>query len=97
MLGDLEDSTSLSATEIDEDATENSAVAKLMNQIITDAIRQGAGDIYIEPHETEVRVRFRIDGVCMEVMTAPEEDPSSAHQPAQDQLGHGHRRAPDTP
>ena len=71
MLGDLEDSTSLSSTEIDEDANENSAVAKLMNQIITDAIRQGAGDIYIEPHETEVRIRFRIDGVCMEIMTAP--------------------------
>ena len=42
-----------------------------MNQIITEAIRQGAGDIYIEPQETELRVRYRIDGVCQEVMRSP--------------------------
>jgi type IV pilus assembly protein PilB len=42
-----------------------------MNQIVTDAIRQGAGDIYIEPHEREMRVRFRIDGVCREIFVSP--------------------------
>jgi type IV pilus assembly protein PilB len=50
---------------------EESAVARFMNQVITDAIRQGAGDIYIEPSETEVRVRFRIDGVCQEINKLP--------------------------
>jgi len=70
MIGDLEDATRVSV-EQDEDASGESAVAKLMNQIVTDAIRQGAGDVYIEPHESEVRVRFRIDGVCREVFSAP--------------------------
>ncbi len=70
MLGDLEDSVVVRETE-DDEGGENSAVAKLMNQIITDAIRQGAGDIYIEPYEHEMRVRFRIDGVCQEIFSSP--------------------------
>ncbi len=71
MLGDLEDATRVSVEETDEDAGEDTGVAKLMNQVVTDAIRQGAGDVYIEPHETEVRIRFRIDGVCREILTVP--------------------------
>ncbi|MBE0417219.1 MAG: Flp pilus assembly complex ATPase component TadA, partial [Coriobacteriia bacterium] len=72
MVGDLEDSVSVSDEGADEDADDESApVAKLMNLIITEGIRQGAGDIYIEPHEHELRVRFRIDGVCQEVFRSP--------------------------
>ncbi len=72
MLGEVADSmANVEVTESEDDAGENSAVAKLMNQIITDAIRQGAGDVYIEPYETEMRVRYRIDGVCKEMMSAP--------------------------
>jgi type IV pilus assembly protein PilB len=71
MLGDLEDSIRTKDSEDDEEAGANSAVAKLMNQIVTEAIRQGAGDIYIEPGEHEMRIRFRIDGVCQEMFTAP--------------------------
>ncbi|HET6351956.1 MAG TPA: ATPase, T2SS/T4P/T4SS family [Coriobacteriia bacterium] len=72
MLGELDDQNVSSAKdEDDEAAQEESAVAKLMNQIVTEAIRQGAGDVYIEPQEHEMRVRFRIDGVCREVFTAP--------------------------
>ncbi len=71
MLGDLEESVTTVERETEqEDESESSAVAKLMNQIITDAIRQGAGDVYIEPHENEMRVRFRIDGVCRVVFTS---------------------------
>ena len=55
----------------EEEQGEESAVARLMNQIVTDAIRQGAGDIYIEPQEHELRVRYRIDGVCQTVLTTP--------------------------
>lgn len=56
----------------DEDAEdEDSAVAKLMNLIVTEGIRQGAGDIYIEPFEHELRVRYRVDGVCQEIFRSP--------------------------
>lgn len=71
MLGDLEEAVSVGKRAEEEDTGENSTVAKLMNQIITDAIRQGAGDIYIEPGEFESRVRYRIDGVCQVIQTAP--------------------------
>lgn len=70
MLGDLEGSSDEDEGE-DDGLGEDSTVAKLMNQIVTDAIRQGAGDVYIEPHENQMRIRFRIDGVCREIMSAP--------------------------
>lgn len=73
MLDDVEDSLYTDEDEDDgEDAEgEGSAAAKLLNQIVTEAIRQGAGDIYIEPQETEMRVRYRVDGVCQEIFTNP--------------------------
>ena len=72
MVGDLEDSVGVVSDEEDgEVSDENAPVAKLMNFMITEGIRQGAGDIYVEPRETEMRVRFRIDGVCQEVFSQP--------------------------
>ncbi len=56
------------------DATDvegTSGVAKLMNAVVTEAIRQGAGDIFVEPQDSELRVRYRVDGVCQEVMRSP--------------------------
>ncbi len=72
MMGDLEEALSVGADDEDEDSGDAEApVAKLMNLVITEGIRQGAGDIYLEPHEHEMRVRFRIDGVCQEVFRSP--------------------------
>ena len=72
MVGDLGGSSAEADREAEEAAEEEEApVAKLMNLIITEAIRQGAGDIYVEPLEDELRVRYRIDGVCQEVMRSP--------------------------
>lgn len=53
------------------EAEGDAPVVQLLNHIVTDAIRQGAGDIYIEPGEDDLRVRYRIDGVCQEVMRGP--------------------------
>ncbi|MCE5202692.1 MAG: Flp pilus assembly complex ATPase component TadA [Actinomycetia bacterium] len=71
MVGDIEDVSVETEREEEAAADEEAPVAKLMNLIITEAIRQGAGDIYIEPFENELRVRYRIDGVCQEVMRSP--------------------------
>lgn len=54
-----------------ERATEDAPVVKLVNAILTDAIRKGASDIHIEPYEKAFRVRFRIDGVLYEIMRPP--------------------------
>ena len=71
MVGDLEQQVGPAGEEEGEEGGEDSVVARLMNQIVTEAIRTGAGDVYIEPEEREVRVRFRVDGVCRVVNTLP--------------------------
>jgi type IV pilus assembly protein PilB len=57
--------------EVEAEVGEESVVSKLLNLIITQAITQGAGDIYLEPQDNDIRVRFRVDGVCQEVMRSP--------------------------
>lgn len=54
-----------------EKATEDAPVVKLVNAVLTDAIKKGASDIHIEPYEKTFRVRFRIDGVLYEIMKPP--------------------------
>lgn len=54
-----------------EKASEDAPVVKLVNLILTDAIKRNASDIHIEPYETTFRVRYRIDGVLYEVMKPP--------------------------
>ena len=46
-------------------------IVKLVNLILTDAVRKGASDIHLETYEREFRVRYRIDGVLYSVMTPP--------------------------
>ncbi len=50
---------------------EDAPVVKLVNLILTDAIKKTASDIHIEPYEKSFRVRYRIDGVLYEVMKPP--------------------------
>src|SRR5437870_2604829 len=54
-----------------ERAAEEAPIIKLVNLILTDAVKRGASDIHIEPYEKELRVRFRIDGVLQAVMNPP--------------------------
>ncbi len=50
---------------------EDAPVVKLVNLILTDAIKKVASDIHIEPYEKSFRVRYRIDGLLYEVMKPP--------------------------
>jgi type IV pilus assembly protein PilB len=54
-----------------EKATEDAPVVRLVNAILSDAIRKSASDIHLEPYESSCRVRFRIDGVLYEIMKPP--------------------------
>ncbi|MCS6925012.1 MAG: GspE/PulE family protein [Candidatus Binatia bacterium] len=51
----------------------DSAVVRLVNQIILDACRRGASDIHIEPYgeAQETLIRFRVDGHCHEYLKVP--------------------------
>ncbi len=47
-------------------SSEDSPVVKLVNRILDEAVRNRTSDIHIEPMEDRVRLRYRIDGVCVE-------------------------------
>lgn len=56
-----------SITEEDEDAP----IIKLCNLIINEAVNMRASDIHVEPFESRVRIRYRIDGVLVERDSPP--------------------------
>jgi type IV pilus assembly protein PilB len=62
----------MGANEDEEDAfadeVDNSPIVLLVNQIIEGGVRQRASDIHIEALESNVRVRYRIDGALKQVM-----------------------------
>jgi len=51
--------------------SEDAPIVKLVNSVLAEALRRGASDIHIEPFETKLRVRYRIDGVLHDVMSPP--------------------------
>ena len=51
---------------------EEASIVKFVNRIISEADRQGATDIHIEPQETELRIRYRIDGMLHKVDVPPQ-------------------------
>ena len=68
VLEDQDDDADVGAlAAMDDDAP----VVKLVNSLLSEALRRGASDIHIEPYETRVRVRYRVDGVLHEVMNPP--------------------------
>jgi type II secretory ATPase GspE/PulE/Tfp pilus assembly ATPase PilB-like protein len=47
------------------------SVIKFLNQVLMDAIKQGATDIHFEPFEDDLRIRYRIDGILYGVQCPP--------------------------
>ncbi len=54
-----------------DDVVIDQPVIRLVNMIISQAVDRKASDIHLEPSETELGVRYRIDGVLHEIMTVP--------------------------
>ncbi|MEZ5993395.1 MAG: ATPase, T2SS/T4P/T4SS family [Planctomycetota bacterium] len=50
---------------------EEGYVAQLVQLLITDAIKQRASDIHVEPMEEKLRIRYRVDGECEEMEAPP--------------------------
>lgn len=60
------------AKQAEEDTeVDDAPVVKFVNKCLLDAIKKGASDLHFEPYEKMYRVRFRIDGVLMEVAKPP--------------------------
>ena len=57
-----------------EDLLDNAArapVIKLVNLMLFDAVKAGASDVHVQPYESDVIVRLRIDGVLYDTFTLP--------------------------
>lgn len=50
------------------DDIKNAPAVKMVDQILTDAIKRKVSDIHIEPYEEVIRVRYRIDGMLKEIL-----------------------------
>ena len=66
----LEDGTASPAIE-DESDVEDAPIVKYIQKLLTDAIGAGASDIHFEPYERYYRVRYRVDGILMEIAQPP--------------------------
>ncbi len=53
------------------EAEDDAPIIRLINALLTEAIRENASDIHIESFETHLSVRFRIDGVLREILQPP--------------------------
>ncbi|MCD6174749.1 MAG: type II/IV secretion system protein [Planctomycetes bacterium] len=52
--------------QVSDSETDDGPIVRLANLIIDEAVRMGASDIHVEPMADRVRIRYRIDGVCIE-------------------------------
>jgi type IV pilus assembly protein PilB len=69
---DSDDPTSAPAEIVDlRESADDAPVIKLVNQIVAQAVDRGASDVHLEPDGTQLRVRFRIDGVLLETANVP--------------------------
>jgi general secretion pathway protein E len=84
MVGDLDERMDLKAVadELPEpedllESEDDAPIIRLINALLTEAVKEGASDIHVEPYENRLVVRFRIDGVLREVL-APQKAIASA-------------------
>ncbi len=72
-IKDGKDDVSYKDIGAEELATEDEEgyVSQLVQVLITDAIKQRASDIHVEPMEEKLRIRYRIDGNCVEIEAPP--------------------------
>ena len=52
-------------------ATDDAPIIQLVNKIVTQALRDRASDIHIEPTDGRIRIRYRVDGALREVLSLP--------------------------
>jgi len=51
------------------DSTSQAPVIRLVNMVLTQAVKRRASDVHIEPYKSDVQIRYRVDGVLYEVLT----------------------------
>jgi type IV pilus assembly protein PilB len=54
-------------------ATDDAPIVQVVNRVITQALRDRASDVHLEPQDNRLRIRFRIDGALHDVISLPED------------------------
>jgi type IV pilus assembly protein PilB len=67
----LEDGTAQPAQADEDSEVEDAPVVRYIQKVLIDAITTGASDIHFEPYERYYRIRYRLDGILMEVAQPP--------------------------
>jgi type IV pilus assembly protein PilB len=69
----IHDETQDDAAQVIElrESADDAPVVKLVHSVIADAVRRGASDVHFEPRASNMRVRFRVDGVVFDSTTVP--------------------------
>ncbi len=68
---DIGGSQSLKVEDIENGSLNNAPVAKIVNLILDYAVKHGASDVHIEPRESKISVRYRVNGILDEKLTLP--------------------------
>ena len=63
--------TAFTSNQLGDDSVSSAPTIRLVNSIIERAVLERASDIHLEPHETELLVRMRIDGIMQDILTVP--------------------------
>ena len=63
--------TAFTSNQLGDDSVSSAPTIRLVNSIIERAVVERASDIHLEPHETELLVRMRIDGIMQDILTVP--------------------------
>jgi type IV pilus assembly protein PilB len=72
VLGETgEEPAAAEPTESPAEDGEEAPVVRLVNLVLSQALKDRASDVHIEPTESEMRVRYRVDGALQTVMTLP--------------------------
>jgi general secretion pathway protein E len=53
------------------ESQDDAPIIRLINGVLAEGVRIGASDIHVEPFESALRVRFRVDGVMREAVRLP--------------------------
>jgi type IV pilus assembly protein PilB len=69
--GDDDDQDSSFGGGVPAGADDEAPIVKLVNRVLADAVRLRASDIHVEVQRDSLRIRFRVDGLLRDVMSAP--------------------------
>lgn len=53
------------------ESSDDAPIIRVINALLTEAVKEGASDVHVEPFENRLSIRFRVDGVMREVMSPP--------------------------